>query len=445
MKTHTPIRITTTILALLLLSLTWRSVEGANPATPLTVVYPTGIFPADVQNVQAAVSKGGRVLLKAVDQAGRPLAFNFGTPENLPPNRGVGLSANVSLFGEWGRGDRTTIRGGYHPITSHSAIEASIMGIRFDGPLAGAILIGRSSGIKIIGNEIVNVVPRSLGGFSQSDGIDIAGSSSTDITGHITISGNTIENLTGDFALGIQLDRVWAKTEILFNTFQLAQTGEGGSVESSAILCARCNKAVSISGNLIRLGSGTAYSAIWIEGNSAAAYRVSFNVIESQSPEADGISVWGITAGDETPTLAPVIQNNSIAMQSTQYFGISLYGAVSQSTIQRNIITGDGSVALAVIDPFIEPSDVAVANRFLFNNIANFHASDASIYLDYNSVNTVVLGQCSTVIDLGTGNQVSCSTRVAHSGLTKNKWDQDRLQRVDNAFQAVRAAAQASR
>ncbi len=44
-------------------------------------VYPTGIYPADVQNVQAAVDTvdpGGTVILKPTDATGNPLAFNFG-------------------------------------------------------------------------------------------------------------------------------------------------------------------------------------------------------------------------------------------------------------------------------------------------------------------------------------------------------------------------------
>ena len=43
-----------------------------------TVVYPTGQYPADVNNVQAAVSAGGKVLLKATDTAGVFTPFNFG-------------------------------------------------------------------------------------------------------------------------------------------------------------------------------------------------------------------------------------------------------------------------------------------------------------------------------------------------------------------------------
>jgi len=52
--------------------------NGAQSAT--TVVYPTGVYPTDVQNVQVAVDLGGTVLLKAQNTASIATAFNFGPP-----------------------------------------------------------------------------------------------------------------------------------------------------------------------------------------------------------------------------------------------------------------------------------------------------------------------------------------------------------------------------
>jgi hypothetical protein len=45
---------------------------------PGTLVYPTGSFPLDVQNVQAAIDGSGTIILKATNSAGQPTAFNFG-------------------------------------------------------------------------------------------------------------------------------------------------------------------------------------------------------------------------------------------------------------------------------------------------------------------------------------------------------------------------------
>src|SRR5438445_10092976 len=64
-----------------------------------TIVYPTGVFPTDVQNVQAAVDLGGTVLLKSVNATGDTAAFNFGTPRCFP-DRFVSLSTDVNIVGE---------------------------------------------------------------------------------------------------------------------------------------------------------------------------------------------------------------------------------------------------------------------------------------------------------------------------------------------------------
>lgn len=75
------------------------------------VVHPTGTYPADVENVQAAADLGGTILLTATNAAGEPTAFNFGTPALLP-DRGVFLENEVTVLGERASGARTTIRGG---------------------------------------------------------------------------------------------------------------------------------------------------------------------------------------------------------------------------------------------------------------------------------------------------------------------------------------------
>ena len=65
-----------------------------------TVVYPTGQWPADVDDVQAAANAGGRILLKAVNASGVPTAFNFGSPDNLR-HRGVAFEVPVEVSGGW--------------------------------------------------------------------------------------------------------------------------------------------------------------------------------------------------------------------------------------------------------------------------------------------------------------------------------------------------------
>jgi hypothetical protein len=69
--------------------------------------------------VQAAIDRGGTVFLKATNIAGKPMAFNFGTPD---PNHGgttcnvdgvsVSITVDVAIIGERAGQQMATIKGG---------------------------------------------------------------------------------------------------------------------------------------------------------------------------------------------------------------------------------------------------------------------------------------------------------------------------------------------
>lgn len=106
------------ILAGALFLLCFQTSIASDTAKP-TIVYPTGAFPTDGINVQAAADQGGTVLLKATNRQGKPTAFNFGTPD---PNHGgtscsvagvtVNLNTDVAILGEQVGQKMTTINGG---------------------------------------------------------------------------------------------------------------------------------------------------------------------------------------------------------------------------------------------------------------------------------------------------------------------------------------------
>jgi hypothetical protein len=135
------------------------SIFGAHAATALTptIVFPTGLYPLDVQNVQTAINLGGTVLLKAADIAGRPLAFNFGSADRSAGS-GVSLTTDVTIRGERAGGRMTTINGGYIPILGRLPVKSRIEGIDFESPLSAAILLLVSKGTVIVGNRINAVV-----------------------------------------------------------------------------------------------------------------------------------------------------------------------------------------------------------------------------------------------------------------------------------------------
>jgi hypothetical protein len=142
--------------------------------------------------------------------------------------------------------------------------------------------------------------------------------------------------------------------------------------------------------------------------------------------------------------VSAVIENNSITVHNAENFfgGIGLFGAVSNSTIQGNTITGDAGAALNADQLFLgDLTDLVSSNRFLFNNIASVTVSGASTFLGTNTVNNLVRGQCVSVIDLGTGNNISCPSPGSHAA-SGSVTRQQLLQRALKAQSAFHAAAQ---
>lgn len=377
-------------------------------------VYPTGLFPADVDNVQAAIDRGGVVALKASDAAGHPTAFNFG-PADVT-GTGVQLTRDVHLVGELAGGHRTTIDGGFIPILGFRSVRTRIAGISFESPMASAITLLSSTGTEITGNRINAVigVPLALG-FTDGDGIDLFGNNGS-IRGSVRITGNVIENLTADFANGVQLDDVAASTTLSGNVVDFPESS--GFVQTAGLTAVRIHSAISISGNSIHLGPGSldAFPAgLVIAGDSDAHYSVTNNTIVSEHPNADGI--FGIGgAFSIQPTDGAVISNNRITLASTvaQSGAISLYGGMNNSYVNANRIVGTAANALQIVELFVPTT--ADGNRFISNDLSRFSAIDADVYLGSNSQHTVVIGQCRSYVDLGIDNRISCVRPIKPAG-----------------------------
>jgi Right handed beta helix region len=373
-------------------------VRGAS--TVNSVVYPTGVWPDDVHNVQVAVNLGGTVLLKATNTAGQPTAFNFGTPESLPDRR-VFLSIDVSVLGERVGSNMTTIQGGRSPISCLVPVKSRIQGIDFEGPLHSAILIAASTGSEIIGNRINGVVPDLTPiGFVVGDGLDVLGDDDS-ITGKVRVADNVIENLHAHFSSGIQFDRVAAEVEITGNTIHIYQ--------SEGIAATHSHNSVSIETNFIISGPGNPGSegnGILIGGDPDAVYHVSRNTVISENPFADGIILFGGVFFVSEGTIGAVVEKNNVTMHNSLFGGISLYGRVTDAYVGENTIEGDGAFALQAFG--FGPANPTSANRFQGNNISHFTASVADVFFGPNTQDNVLLGDCSSVIDLGVNNFVTC-------------------------------------
>lgn len=393
-KNFTPIHIA------VLLSIASASSVFGTPRE--TVVYPTGNFPQDVQNVQAAVDAGGRVRLKAVDINGQPTAFNFGTPQNLPGRR-VLIRNNVTIYGERNGQNMTTIRGGNVPLRTILAVTTSISDIYFNGPRGSAIRISFSTGVTITGNRISGVVGALNGlGFTFGDGIDVFGYQDRQhrITGKVSITSNIIENLHADFANGIQVDGVAGESEILDNIIR--------DVETAGITVIRSGSSTTIERNIIipGAGNGTALFSYGVGIDfSGANYSVRHNSIRCDNPLGEGIYVIG--GGFADATSGAVIESNTVSMNGSDYDGVALYGLVDHTLVTGNTISGDA--AFAIVDAEgPEPTDISNFNTFRGNNLSHFTSSIADVFFSSNTANNKYLGECRSALDLGVNNQLTC-------------------------------------
>ena len=368
-------------------------------AQPTTVVYPTGIWPDDVVNVQAALNLGGTVLLKAVNFVGQPTAFNFGTPELLPGRR-VLVTTDVNILGEQVGANMTTISGGLEPIRGVVPIKSRIQGIDFESPMGDAISITQSTGTEIVGNRINAVVPLPFPTFTFGDGIDVSDSNDPahDITGTVKVSDNIITNLTADCCAAIQFDSVAAKSEITGNTIT--------NFLSIGLLALRSGQtSVLIANNTVTVSSAIPISAgIFIDGNQTASFLVTDNVVVCDNPTADGMIVGGVFSNG---TVNAVAQRNHITMHNSFFGGLSIYGQVSGALLNANTIDGDSAFALQIAEG-LDPSQLAVSNRLQGNNISHAASTVADVFLGTNTQNNEVLGHCGSVIDEGVGNFVTC-------------------------------------
>jgi hypothetical protein len=143
-----------------------------------------------------------------------------------------------------------------------------------------------------------------------------------------------------------------------------------------------------------------------------------------ENPGADGILLVGDPAN---PVNNSLIEGNNLTMHDSFFAGISLYGDVSDSLVRANKITGNGAFALQVAKFISTEGGFALSNTFVGNDIAQFEADIADVFLDVTSANTIITGHSGTVIDLGTHNSIT--------GFTKKGLSQDLGVRIREALQ----------
>jgi hypothetical protein len=379
-----------------------------------TVVYPTGQFPADVNNVQAAVNLGGAVLLKATNAASVYTPFNFG-----PAVEGSGtifLNTDVRITGETVAGRMTTISGGDTPFRSYVPVATAFHKLSFDGPRMAAVLVLETSRFEFSRSRVARVVPflwYTEDGVDVYKGqgiwVDVAGTT----PGAIVIEDNVFDDCgLGGAQLGYGLAIVSGESRVRIarnlisgaNLAGIILIWPGGEtvIEDNTIVTGPGDIEPRFHGNGIHL-----LGAWEREQNTPVIIRN--NEIRVEGQEAEGIFAFG----DEVFNFKvqnTVIEKNRITVTSG-LTGIGLWGEVWGSQIRNNRIRGDAEYAMLLGAGFFDPTEPSMSNLFAGNNIATFDASVADVFFDTNTVNNVLRGHSGTVIDLGTGNIIT-GTRI---------------------------------
>lgn len=389
----------------------------ASPFTPMAdqlgtvvadhVVYPTGTFPADVFNVQAAVDQGGTVLLKAKNSDGQPTAFEFGSVG------GVDITDDVTIFGERNGSAMTTIRGGWAPVACLEPVYLTVRGIHFEGPRSCAIFIGASAGAELSSNVITGVIGTPFApGIMKGQGIWIValGGNPYDVSGSIVIADNTIEDVDAANGYGIALYLFGAEMTIVGNHISGMNTAGILAVYNAEAVCVMDN--IIVPGPEQYPGDYSGGVGIWGAWSLGGDYYFARNNIICENPEAGGIvvmqpcSLWA-----PVPEPEVVIERNHVTVHGDWWGGIELVDGVSGAYVGQNRIDGQNAYAIGVWT--MEFPEVPMANNvFQGNNVSRFTANFAEYFLYFWTQNTVVLGNSGTVLDLGTGNRVTGLTRM---------------------------------
>ena len=372
---------------------------SATPAPqPTTIVHPTGEFPTDVENVQAAVDAGGIVLHAATDAGGAPTAFDFGPADASGGT--VVLENDVVIVGD---PDGTVIEGGYVPFLGVEAAQTRIEGLTFDGPLVSAAVFVRSTGAEFVGNHVTGVVGAPLWfGLTEGRGVKFLGNSDPDgaITGHVLVADNRFDDMGADLSEAIVFDAVAADVTVAGN--------EVHDVASGGVLAIQAGGRVEITRNVIVPGttSGFAFgNAMQLIGADGGSYVVTHNRIACENPWADAILV---VANEDVLGYGAVtdlvVSDNDVTYHG-DYGAISLLGEISGATVSGNRIRGAGLYALGLVPLF--PGELAASNTFVGNNLTGFDATLADTLIFSHAEDTVLVGNGGTVLDLAADSEIT--------------------------------------
>ncbi len=408
-------------------------------------LFPTGVFPDDVINVQSVVDdlgvrgQNGKIILEARNESGVPTPFNFGQGDYFAGQRGfVDVLSNSNIFGEdlgdiaflgvKDGGAQTTIFGGLTSLSCWRGTKFEVRGIRFEGAEGAPIFVFRADSARIQHNEISDVRGDPFGfgtyGEPKALGIWVAANLGAldNIRGHIEIRGNRIYDVVADSADGMAIVATNASFEISGN--------EVWNVNRIGIFTTWNQKPIVVEKNLIVPGPGNTPSNV---GNNVGigiitqfpigdegVVRVEKNRIICENPNAVGIGAYGgkffffDPSGINMFMHDSIFSKNRITMLDTVFAGIEIYAVDGPgffgNVIDKNTIDGTGAFGIFVGGEFTgapNALDPRVSdNLFEKNRLRRFIADRWDVVLDPYTEENFYLGKNETVLDLGIGNVI---------------------------------------
>ena len=397
---------------------------GTLAAQPV-VVAGTGDPNTDVPAVQAAVDRGGRLVLMGHFSFDRPPT----TPAGKPYARMVTVSKTVVISGSLDQnGDMPTIEGGEWPFLV-DAVDArvTIQGLHFVRPKAGAIWIYAVGGLSVTGCRIESIEPTAqfaidagqVGPVSTAIfvGADPHPPSPTELGRPENFSG-TLAILNNDIDVGVGAAPG-------AQTLGIAMFNVGRSPDKEV--------EIQVSGNNIRNSTepainfrvigGRAYAernmlvtgvtgggdAIRVVGSGS--YLIAHNSIDCGwvNGAATGINLIGNGNG-YAPMASAIIVDNDVTMSAQEgtvfgssSAGIGIKGFAQGNSVLNNRIRGRARAALAVN---AQNAGIPGNNSFVSNDLDGFQSSLADIFVDAGVTNTAVIGRQARIEDHGTGTVV---------------------------------------
>jgi hypothetical protein len=417
----------TLLLPLLVVSLNGglSGAADAPGAQPQTVVVGTGDAKLDVPAVQTAVDLGGRILLQGHFSFEQAPTKSTEAWAFAPQAAMVLVAKEVVITGALDpQGGITSIEGGTWPFAVEApGFPVAVHGLRFVRPKGGAIRVNATSGLTIadcrvegtepipgaeakgarVGVAIaISTVPRPptptepgrperiFGKISVVDNyIDVVGATSDDLTVGILVF--SIGKAPGrEVNLHISGNQIRNVTERAVNIRQV-----GGRVE--------IEHNVIVTGAIVGPGGGVSPDVIHAFGGGS--FLIAHNSIQTDWATGAGIRVHAAFA--EWPVEGALVVDNEVTMSAPEgsvfgaySAGIEIRGFARKNVVLHNRIRGRARAALAVVN---RAAGVPGNNTLGWNDIEDFQASVAGLFVDTGVTNTLIIGRNGKVQDGGNG------------------------------------------